>query len=287
MASGIELIVEPRTRPVGNGTVERLLPWRKRRMVGPFIFVDHIGPEEVPPGSGTDIDAHPHIGLSTVTYLFAGRMQHRDSTGAVATIEPGAVNWMTAGAGVAHTERSLDEDRPVARRQHGLQTWVALPDGAEDTAPFFEHHPAESIPVDTVGGVGLRLAAGTGWGLTSPVEVSSPLVLAEIDLGADGVITVDDEHSERAVLALDGDLTVGGQLLGHGALAVLETTARPEVRGSGRAVVLGGEPLGERFIWWNFVHSDREVIEAAKADWSAQTFPRVPGDHDPWVPLPA
>ncbi len=255
-------------------------------MVGPFIFVDHIGPEVVPAGSGTDIDAHPHIGLSTVTYLFEGRMRHRDSTGAVATIEPGAVNWMTAGAGVAHTERSLDEDRPVARRQHGLQTWVALPDGAEDTDPFFEHHPAASIPVDTIGAVLVRIAAGTAWGLTAPVKVSSPLVLAEVDLGADGTIPVDDTHSERAVLALDGDLDVGGQTLRHGSLAVLHPGTRPELRGSGRAVVLGGEPLGERFIWWNFVHSDRDRIEHAKADWMAQTFPRVPEDHDPWVPLP-
>jgi redox-sensitive bicupin YhaK (pirin superfamily) len=286
MASGVELMIEPRTRAVGNGTVQRLLPWRGRRMVGPFIFVDHIGPEEVPAGAGIDVDAHPHIGLSTVTYLFEGRMRHRDSTGAVATIEPGAVNWMTAGSGVAHTERSLDEDRPNARRQHGLQTWVALPGGAENTAPFFEHHAADTIPVADVDGVRVRIAAGTGWGLTSPVKVSSPLVLAEIDLGADGALAVDTTHAERAVLALDGALTVGGQTLPHGALAVLEKTARPEVRGSGRLVVLGGEPVGARFIWWNFVHSDPERIEEAKADWTAQTFPRVPGDHDPWVPLP-
>jgi redox-sensitive bicupin YhaK (pirin superfamily) len=266
--------------------VQRLLPFHKRRMVGPFIFLDRMGPEAVAAGTRMDIDAHPHIGLSTLTYLFRGRLVHRDSTGAVQTIEPGAVNWMTAGAGVCHTERSHPDDVAVPSEHHGLQLWVALPDGAEDGLPSFQHQPAEAIPAERVGGAEVRVAAGTGWGLTSPVRPSSPLVLAELALD-DRAVTIEAAHPERAVLAIDDDLLLGGERLPAGRLAVLERGAAPELRGRGRAVVIGGEPVGPRHIWWNFVHSDPEQIEHAKAAWSSQQFPLVPGDHDPWVPLPA
>src|SRR6056297_1117890 len=252
-------------------------------MIGPFIFADLIGPDTLAAGAGLDVDAHPHIGLSTLSYLFDGRMVHRDSTGAVSTIEPGAANWMTAGAGVTHTERSHPDDRPTSRPMHGLQTWVALPHDREGGDASFEHTASSDIPdVD-----GVRLVAGTGWSMESPVAVSSPLVLAELRPSDARSISVDATHSERGVLAVDGDLRLGGTPLQAGQLAVLEIGTRPELSGHGRAMLLGGDPVGERFIWWNFVHSDRDRIEAAKAEWTEQRFPTVPDDHEPWVPLPA
>jgi hypothetical protein len=254
-------------------------------MVGPFIFADHMGPEEIAPGHVISVDAHPHIGLATVTYLFEGRMVHRDSTGAVATIEPGAVNWMTAGAGVCHTERSHPDDETLPRHHHGLQTWVALPDDAQDGPPSFSHTPAADIPSETVAGATVRIAVGTSWNLTSPVETSSPLVLADLFLD-DAAIALDSTQPERAVLVVEGSMGLGGQELPTGHLAVLAAGAAPILAGTGRAVMLGGEPVGPRHIWWNFVHRDQERIEAAKADWAAQRFPTVPGDHEPWVPLP-
>jgi len=276
------MLIEPRTARVGTGTVRRVLPFRKRRMIGPFIFADLIGPETLTAGTGIDVDAHPHIGLSTLSYLFAGRMVHRDSTGAVSTIEPGAANWMTAGGGVAHTERSHPDDRPTTLPMHGLQTWVALPHDREDGPASFEHTAADDIPhLD-----GVRLVAGTGWSMTSPVAVSSPLVLAELQPTEARSITIDATHPERGVLAIDGELRLDGTTLLPGQLAVLDAGATPLLEGAGRAMLLGGAPVGERFIWWNFVHSDRDRIEAAKAEWSEQLFPTVPGDHDPWVPLP-
>ncbi len=281
----VELVIEPRTRPVGGGTVERLLPHHRRRMVGPFIFADVMGPESLEPGRRIDVDAHPHIGLSTLTYLFDGRMVHRDSTGAVATIEPGAVNWMTAGAGVCHTERSHPDDVADEHRHHGLQLWVALPDDAQDGAPSFQHHDAASIPSDERDGAVVRVAAGTGFGLESPVAVSSPLLLADVVLDG-GTLPLDATHPERAVLVVEGEVRIGGQLVAPNHLAVLERDVAVEAHGTGRLVVLAGEPVGPRHIWWNFVHRDQERIEAAKLDWTAQRFPLVPGDHDPWVPLP-
>ncbi|MEO5841652.1 MAG: pirin family protein [Acidimicrobiales bacterium] len=282
----IALMIEPRERPVGNGIVHRLLPWRTHRMVGPFIFADHMGPDDLAPGVAVDVDAHPHIGLSTLTYLFEGRLVHRDSTGAVQAIEPGDVNWMTAGAGVTHTERTPVADRGQQRRLHGLQSWIALPTDAEDDAPWFEHHDAASIPQKDHGAATVRVVAGTGWGLQSPVAVSSPLVLAEIRLSDEGAIQIDGEHRERAILAIDGAVTVAGQPLPQGHLAVLDPDARPLLEGRGHAMVLGGAPVGKRNIWWNFVHSDLATIEEAKRRWTNQEFPKVPGDHDPWVPLP-
>lgn len=285
--SAIEMRVEPRRRPVGSGEVDRLLPFRRRRTVGPFIFADLIGPDELAAGTGVDIDAHPHIGLSTVTYLLAGRMLHRDSTGAVQTIEPGAVNWMTAGAGVTHTERSHPHDRARARTLHGLQTWVALPDGAQEVEPSFQHVSAAEVPIETVGPSTVRVVAGTGWDLESPVAVSSPLVLAEVRLGDEAPVPVTTPYPEVAVVAVAGTVTVGGEALPTGHLAVLGRDRQVSLSGPGTAVVLGGEPVGPRHIWWNFVHRDRERIEQAKLDWAEQRFPTVTGDHYPWVPLPA
>ena len=281
--TAIEMIIEPRAAKVGGGSVRRVLPFRKRRMIGPFIFADLIGPETLAAGTGIDVDAHPHIGLSTLSYLFGGRMVHRDSTGAVSTIEPGAANWMTSGGAVTHTERSHPDDRSTVRPMHGLQTWVALPHDREDGDASFEHTAADDIPAID----GVRLVAGNGWSMASPVAVSSPLVLAELRPTDARSITIDATHPERGLLAIDGDLRLGGTPLASGQLAVLEAGSRPALTGTGRAMLLGGAPVGERFIWWNFVHSDRERIEHAKTEWSEQRFPTVPGDHDPWVPLPA
>ncbi|MDH3306765.1 MAG: pirin family protein [Acidimicrobiia bacterium] len=285
--TAIELIVEPRTRSVGAGQVQRLLPYRSRRMVGPFIFADVIGPETIRAGSAVAIGAHPHIGLSTVTYLFDGRMVHRDSIGAVQTIEPGAVNWMTAGSGVTHTERSHPDD--IAERQglHGLQTWVALPEEVEEAAPAFQHVPASQIPTDGLGRSQVRVAVGSGWDLDSPVSGSSPLVLAEIRLDTESPLPIATDHRELAVLALSGDIRINDETVAVGRLAVLQTGLAATLSGAGTAIVLGGEPLGKRHIWWNFVSSDADRIEQAKDDWSAQRFPTVPDDHDEWVPLPS
>jgi redox-sensitive bicupin YhaK (pirin superfamily) len=281
----VELTIEPRLRPVGDSTVRRLLPFHRRRMVGPFIYCDLIGPEELAPGVGLNVDAHPHIGLSTITYLVVGRIVHRDSTGAVQTIEAGAVNWMTAGSGVTHTERSHPDDIGSTAELFGLQTWVALPDEVEDRPPGFEHCGREDVPTEQRPGIELRLAAGTGFGLTAPVTGSSPLALVDVQL-TDGTLAIAPDHPERAVLALTGGLSLASGRLPAGHLAVLERGATPDLHGRGRAMILAGEPVGRRHIWWNFVHSDPDRIEQAKQQWIDQTFPKVPLDHDPYVPLP-
>lgn len=287
VSSAIELRIDPRDRPVGGGQVRRLLPYRARRMVGPFIYADIIGPETLAPGAGINVDAHPHIGLSTVTYLFDGRMVHRDSTGAVQTIEPGAVNWMTAGSGVAHTERSHADDLPTSRAMHGLQTWVALPTEAEDVEPSFQHTAAGEVPTETIGASSVRVAVGSGWGLDAPVTGSSPLILAQIALDPGSPVPVATSLPEVAVIALSGEVRINDETMTSGQLALLRSDITATLSGSGTAIVLGGEPVGNRTIWWNFVHSDSDRIEQAKSDWADQRFPQVPHDHDPYVPLPA
>lgn len=283
--TAVELMIEPRLRPVGKGTVRRLLPFRKRRMVGPFIFCDLMGPEDLDPGQGMSIDAHPHLGLSTLTYLLDGRAVHRDSTGAVQTIEAGAVNWMTAGSGVTHTERSHPDDADRSTSLFGAQIWVALPLDGEDGPAGFEHCAAADVPTLNGPGFGLRVAVGEAFGEAAPITGSSPLSLTEIRLD-DGAFRLIRDYPEQAVLALSSGLSIGGTPLPEGSMAVLDDSSTPELVGTGTALMLGGEPVGTRSIWWNFVHSDPERIEAAKADWIAQRFPLVPGDHEPWVALP-
>jgi len=256
-------------------------------MVGPFTFVDLIGPEELDDATSPNIDAHPHIGLATVTYLVDGRMVHRDSTGAVATIQPGDVNWMTSGSGVTHTERAHPDDADVPRTLHGMQTWVALPDGSEETDAAFVHAGTTDLPADSVGRSTIHLAVGTGWGMESPVIGASPLVLADIRLDAYSPVPISTPHAEIAVLAVDGDIAVNHDRIDTGQLAVLDTSHDLTLSGSGTAVVLGGDPVGKRHIFWNFVHSDKDRIEQAKADWVDQRFPLVPDDHEPYVSLPS
>ncbi len=284
-SSAIEMTIDPRIRPLGAGTVRRILPFRKRRMVGPFIYADIMGPEHLPPGLGVDVAAHPHIGLSTLSYLFAGSLLHRDSTGAVQQVDPGEVNWMTAGGGACHTERTPPREREDEGDLSGLQTWVALPDDTENADPFFEHAGAATIPEETSGGARVRVLAGTGWGMESPVKGSSRLLEADLWL-SDARLVIPTEHRERAVLNMGGELRLAGQELAEGQLAVLAEGQAAELVGTGRAMMLAGDPVGDRYIWWNFVASDREVIEQAKRDWDGQRFPTVPHDHEGWIPRP-
>ncbi len=258
-------------------------------MVGPFIYADLIGPDRLAAGRGVDVDAHPHIGLATITYLFEGALVHRDSIGEVQRIDAGAVNWMTAGHGVVHTERTPDDHRAGEATLWGLQSWVALPRDAEGVDPSFQHASADAVPESTIGGATVRVVVGEGFGLTAPVEVASPLVLAEVIAGPDGAeLVVPPDHPELAVLAVDADLGVDGEDVPAHHLAVLTPGAEATVSipAGKRAMLLGGDPVGERLIWWNFVSSDREAIEVARKRWAEQRFPRVPGDHDPWIPLP-
>ena len=277
----VERIVAPRRRRIGRAEVDRVLPVRERRMVGPFIFADLIGPDELDAGRGVDVPVHPHIGLATVTYLFAGALDHRDSTGVVQRIEPGGVNWMTAGRGVAHSERSPADQRAPSTSIAGLQTWVALPDEDEELEPSFQHAGTGELPELKVDGATIRLLVGTGFGERSPVPGASPLVHADVHLD-DGVrLGLPAEHPDRGVLVIDGDVEVDGTTIPPRHVAVVAPgDAIVTALGPARIVTFGGEPVGPRRIWWNFVSSRQERIEAARADWAARRFDPVPGDTE-------
>jgi redox-sensitive bicupin YhaK (pirin superfamily) len=285
----VALAIEGRPRDLGGFQVERLLPARERRMVGPFIFLDHMGPARFDPGQGADVRPHPHIGLATVTYLFDGAFLHRDSLGSEQLIEPGAVNWMTAGRGIVHSERTPAQDRSSGSRLHGLQSWVALPRNAEEVAPSFQHRGQDVLPEIDRNGVRMRLIAGSAYGEASPVETLSPLFYLDVTVPRGGVFTLPPDYTDRAVYPLDGDVTADGVLCSARNLAVLRTGNEVEIAAHDavRLMILGGEPLdGERFIWWNLVSSSRERIEAAKRDWAEGRFPKVPGDETEFIPLP-
>ncbi|MFV0306873.1 MAG: pirin family protein [Desertimonas sp.] len=278
----VERIIAPRPRQI-SGTasgVDRLLPFHARRMVGPFIFADLLGPDDLAPGSGVDVLPHPHIGLATVTYLFDGALVHRDSTGATQTIEPGGVNWMTAGRGVAHSERTPPDRRPRGDRLAGLQTWVALPVEDEDEDPAFQHAAAAEIPTVDIDGARVRVLVGSAFGAASPVPGASPLFHADAELPAGGSFALPAEHPERAVLVLDGDVTVDGEPLPARHLAVVSDgdSVVAATGGPARVMTFGGSPIGPRRIWWNFVASTQERIETAKADWAAHRWVEVPGE---------
>jgi len=281
-------LLKPHTRDLGDFTVRRVLPGFPHRTVGPFIFFDHMGPVALPPGRGADVRPHPHIGLATVTYLFEGEIVHRDSLGSVQAIAPGDVNWMTAGRGIVHSERTAAEQRRKGPRLHGIQTWVALPRAYELVEPGFHHHPQATLPRLSAGGAELRIIAGTAFGERSPVAVFSPTLYVAAELEAGAVLRLDAEHEERGVYAVEGEISVAGAPLPPQHLAVLETRGTVEVRAAtrARAMLLGGAKLdGERFIWWNFVASSRERIEEAKQHWREQRFPRIPGETE-FIPLP-
>ena len=284
----IALVIEARPRDLGGFGVRRALPSGRRRMVGPFIFFDHLGPTALPPGRGIDVRPHPHVRLATVTYLFAGEMVHRDSLGSHQPIRPGDVNWMLAGRGIVHSERTGDEVRRRGGPLHGIQSWVALPRAAEENAPFFDHHPAATIPTVERPGAALQVVAGTAYGARSPVRVSSPTLYVAATLEAGTTLPLPDEHPERAVYVVEGELAVGGRHFGPGALVVLHP-GPVEVRAVAlaRLCIIGGAPRdGERHIWWNFVSSSPERIERAKADWREGRFGLVPGDERELIPLP-
>jgi redox-sensitive bicupin YhaK (pirin superfamily) len=286
----IALVIEARPRDLGGFGVRRALPSVGRRMVGPFIFFDHIGPSEMPPGQGIDVRPHPHIALATVTYLFAGEMDHRDSLGSHQTIKPGDVNWMLAGRGIAHSERTGPEARRRGGPLHGIQSWVALPTADEENAPRFDHHPAATIPHVARPGAALQIVAGTAYGARSPVAVCSPTLYVAATLEAGATLPLPDEHPERAIYVVEGEVEVraGDRRLAPGAMAVFHAGAA-EVRAlaPSRFVLIGGAPVdGERHIWWNFVASSPERIERAKSDWKEGRFGIVPGDEREFIPLP-
>ncbi|MBV9889419.1 MAG: pirin family protein [Rhizobacter sp.] len=281
----------PQQKDLGGGfLVRRLLPAADRRSVGPFVFFDHFGPVDVPAGAHHDVRPHPHIGLATLTYLLEGAIVHRDSTGIVQRIEPGAVNWMSAGRGIVHSERTPKELIGRDHRSHGLQFWVALPEALEDSAPSFQHVPAERIPRVQVAGATVDVIVGSAFGATSPVETASPTLAALIALGAFGapeLVLPAEDANERALYPLDHPIEVEGDRYDECRLVVLTPGTSPRVvapRG-GRVVLVGGQPLGHRFLSWNFVATSRERIRAAEDDWRGQRFAPVPGETE-FIPLP-
>jgi redox-sensitive bicupin YhaK (pirin superfamily) len=287
MSNSVEMKLTPPVRDLGGFTVRRALPASERRMVGPFIFFDHMGPVEFAPGNGIDVRPHPHVNLATVTYLFAGEILHRDSLGFVQPIRPGAVNWMTAGSGIVHSERSSPEGRAAGGLLHGIQSWVALPGDQEEREPCFVHHPSESLPAIDRPGASMRLIAGRAYGGTSPVEVFSEMFYLDAALDAAAELDLPEEYSERAAYVVEGEVAVGDESHGAGSLLIFASGSAATVRASQRCRVMlfGGEPLGERFIWWNFVSSRRERIEQAKGDWRDGAFAAVPGETE-FIPLP-
>ena len=287
-SAAVETVIEPRMRDIGDFAVRRLLPAAVRRSVGPFVFLDHFGPVALPPGQGMDVRPHPHIGLATVTYLLEGEIIHRDSLGYVQPIRPGDVNWMTAGRGIVHSERSGAEERAKGPRLHGIQSWVALPQASEESEPRFAHHPGTSLPSFALGGVRLRLIAGTGFGHKAPVAVLAPTLYADVDMPAGTAIEIPAEYPERAIYVILGKVEIDGDSHGVGRLLVLAADARPRLvsKEGARLLLLGGAPLdGNRHLYWNFVSSRRERIDQAKKDWSEGRFPKVPGETD-YIPLP-
>jgi hypothetical protein len=286
----IDLIIDKRTRDLGGGfEVGRVLPFAKRRMVGPFIFFDQMGPVDFAPGIPRELDVrpHPHIGLSTVTYLYSGAMTHRDSLGFQQEIKPGAVNWMTAGKGITHSER-LEHARMHGALMHGIQAWVALPNEDEEIDPGFWHHPAESLPAWTEPGLRGRMIAGATEGIDAGVNVRSPLFYMHWEMDAGATRGVPGAHAERAVYLTEGAIEVAGQALKPGQMAVLgKGDARVTAQAPSTVMVLGGEPIGERFIFWNFVSSSKARLEAAKEDWKQGRMKLPDGDDQEFTPLPA
>ena len=282
----VELTIQPRVRSLGEFDVRRVLPSAKRRMVGPFVFLDHMGPAVFPPGQGIAVRPHPHIGLATITYLFEGEILHRDSLGYRQLIQAGAVNLMTAGHGIVHSERASD-DLAVTSRLHGIQSWIALPLELEEIEPTFLHYPATTLPERWIDGCRVRVIMGSAYGLQSPVLTYSPTLYLEATLPAGGELVLLDEAKERAVYVVAGSVAIGADVYAEGTLAVLREGATPPLKAAteARVIVVGGSPIGPRHIWWNFVSSSEARIERAKRDWADMRMGTVPGD-DEFIPLP-
>jgi redox-sensitive bicupin YhaK (pirin superfamily) len=285
-------LIDARERDLGGFVVRRVLPFEGRQMVGPFIFFDHMGPTRFEPGHGIDVRPHPHVALATVTYLFAGSLEHRDSLGTVREIQPGDVNWMTAGRGIAHSERTPKLARVRGEMIHGIQSWVALPDGFEEVDPGFAHYPASSLPRRSSDGVDLSVIAGHAFGLRSPVATLWPTLYVHARFAPGAMLDVPPEHAERAVYVVEGELAVGEIKVTAGKLAVLEPGTKITLRAAADraealAMLLGGDRFPTpRYIWWNFVASSRERIELAKQAWENRQFAPVPGETE-FIPLPS
>ncbi len=285
-AAGIERIIEGDGKDLGGFSVLRVLPAPSRRMVGPFIFFDHFGPAEFPPGEGIQVRPHPHIGLSTVTYLFEGEIIHRDSLGYLQPIRPGAINLMTAGRGIVHSERAGDDLDSVSQL-HGIQTWMALPLGQEECEPAFRHYPADELPAFEQDGVAIRVIMGEAFGRESPVTQYAPTLYLECRMPAGSELTAPHGYDDIAVYVVSGELSAGGQTVAERRMAVAEAGRLPRLRADSdcHLLIVGGADLGKRHIWWNFVSSSRERIEQAGQDWREGRFDGVPGD-DEFIPLP-
>jgi redox-sensitive bicupin YhaK (pirin superfamily) len=282
-------IITPVTHDLGDFKVNRTLPSKQRTMVGPFIFIDEFGPARLPAGQGMDVRPHPHINLATVTYLFDGAIEHRDSIGSRAVIEPGAVNLMTAGSGIVHSERSPQELRPSGPSLYGMQTWLALPDGREEVDPAFDHIPGAMLPLVEETGVRARVLMGDLWGVLAATPQHSPTIYADIELDAGGAIPIDSEADERALMLVGGEADLDGQPLELFSLYVLKPGYHPRASTSsgGRLMLMGGQAFAtQRYVFWNFVSSSRDRINQAKADWKALRFPLIPGDDEEFIPLP-
>jgi hypothetical protein len=286
----IAQVIVPRTVDLGDGfSVRRALPSARTRMVGPFIFFDHFGPAEFRAGSGLDVRPHPHIGLATVTYLFDGEIMHRDSLGTAAAIKPGEVNWMTAGRGIVHSERTGADKRVTGSPIHGLQMWVALPAAKEEMEAGFAHHETAEFPMVKDNGKTVRVVVGSLYGAASPVPVVHETMFADIHLTAGATLPIDTSHEERALYVIDGTIDIAGDTFEPGQLLVFKPGDRLSVTAASKAhvVLAGGAPMdGPRHIWWNFVSSRKDRIEQAKADWKAGHFDKVPGDEIEFIPLP-
>jgi redox-sensitive bicupin YhaK (pirin superfamily) len=281
-------LLQPRLHDLGGGfVVRRLLPAAACPSVGPFVFFDHFGPVQAQPGDNHDVRPHPHIGLSTVTYLFEGAMQHSDSTGAVQRMEPGQLNWMTAGKGIVHSERTPADLRDKSRIAHGLQLWMALPVDQEECEPAFHHFGANAIPQFALDGARVTVMAGTAFGATSPVPAKSPTVYLDLQLDAGGALSVPADYSERALYALDAGCTLDGVALPQHQMQVLATGSTPLLQAgqAARVILVGGEPVGPRFIVWNFVSSRKERLLQARDDWEAGRFPGIAGETE-FIPFP-
>lgn len=282
----VDMVIEPKQADLGEFSVRRALPSRERRRVGPFVFFDHMGPAEFPPGRGIAVRPHPHIGIATITYLFEGEIMHRDSLDVAQPIRPGAVNLMTAGRGIVHSERAggdLDE----LSRLHGIQSWIALPEQDEECEPDFAHYPAAELPVFDRGGVGVTLIMGEAFGHRSPVKSYSRTLYMDCRLEPGAGLTLPEGEQELAAYLVEGAVDIEGEQYAAGVMVVASPGAVMELRAqsSSRVMVIGGDALAERYMYWNFVHSSRQRIEQAKADWREGRFPPVPGD-DEFIPLP-
>lgn len=284
----LALVVMGKTKGLGGFEVRRVLPAIERRTVGPFVFFDEMGPAEFPAGAGIDVRPHPHIGLATLTYLFEGEILHQDSVGSNQVIRPGDVNWMVAGSGIVHSERTPAEARGRARL-HGLQTWLALPQAHEDTSPRFEHHPSATLPVVDRPGATLHVLAGTAYGVRAPTGTFDGTLYVHGELEDDATLPIDTEHAERAVYVVSGEVEIEGRRFAPGSMLVLTPGRDAELHATCRADVMlvGGAPLdGPRHLVWNFVSSSTERLERAQRDWMEDRFPKVPGDSEERIPLP-